>query len=171
MDSRGVATVGNSLCAMEINGVPLHPLVVHAAVVFVPTAALLAMLFLVPRWRWLARWPAVVLAVVGAVTVQVAVMTGQTFEHIRHVETLPLVKTHITWGHRLQIAMWIFAVIMVVAFWALPYVTSLSGAANRESRVAALEKPLLVIVPLAAVAVLVLVVLTGDAGARAVWKQ
>ena len=34
---------------------------------------------------------------------------------------------------------------------------------------AALEKPLMVLVPLAAVAVLVLVVLTGDAGAKAVW--
>ena len=37
--------------------------------------------------------------------------------------------------------------------------------------VAALEKPLMVLVPLAAVAVLVLVFLTGDAGARAVWQQ
>ncbi len=34
---------------------------------------------------------------------------------------------------------------------------------------AALEKPLMVLVPLAAVAVLVLVVITGDAGAKAVW--
>jgi hypothetical protein len=171
MDSRGPRPLGNSLSVMEINGVPLHPLVVHAAVVFVPTAALLAILFLVPRWRWLARWPAVVLAVVGAVTVQVAVMTGQTFEHIRHVETSPLVKTHIMWGHRLQIAMWIFAVIMVVAFWTMPYVTRLNGATDGPGRVAVLEKPLVVLVALAAIAVLVLVVLTGDAGARAVWKQ
>jgi hypothetical protein len=66
--------------------------------------------------------------------------------------------------------MWVFAVIMVVAFWAMPYVTRLSGADDRGSRVGALEKPLLVVVPLAAVVVLVLVVLTGDAGARAVWS-
>jgi len=156
---------------MEINGVPLHPLVVHAAVVLVPTAALLALAFMVPRWRWLARWPAVILAVGGAVTVQVAAMTGRTFEHIRHVETLPLVLTHAKWGHRLQIAMWIFAAIMVVAFWAMPFVTRLAGGTDRESRSPALEKVLLVTVPLAAVVVLVLVVLTGDAGARAVWKQ
>ena len=155
---------------MTINGVPLHPLVVHAAVVFVPTAALLAIVFVAPRWRWLVRWPAVVLAVAGAVVVQVAVMTGKTFEHIRHVQTLPLVRTHIMWGHRLQLAMWVFAAIMVAAFWAVPYVTRLSGGNDGAGRVAVLEKPLLVIVPIAAIVVLTLVVLTGDAGARAVWS-
>jgi heme/copper-type cytochrome/quinol oxidase subunit 2 len=155
---------------MEFRGVPLHPLIIHAAVVLVPLAALSALLFAVPKWRWLARWPAVALAVVGAVTVQLAVMTGRDLEKDRKLES-PLLHTHEEWGERLQIAMWIFAVIMVVAFWALPYVTRLSGAANRETRVAALEKPLMVVVALAAIAVLVLVVLTGDAGARAVWKQ
>ena len=53
-------------------------------------------------------------------TVQVAVMTGKTFEQIRHLESSPLVRTHQQWGQRLQIAMWIFAGVMVVAFWALP---------------------------------------------------
>ena len=43
---------------MEINGPPLHPLVIHAVVVFVPLAALLAIAMSVPKWRWLARWPA-----------------------------------------------------------------------------------------------------------------
>ena len=67
--------------------------------------------------------------------------------------------------------MWIFAALVVVAFWVLPHVTRLSGGKDRVAKVAALEKPLMVLVPLAAVAVLVLVVLTGDAGARAVWQQ
>ncbi len=155
---------------MEINGVPLHPLVVHAAVVFVPLAALAAILFVVPRWRWVVRWPALVLAVGGAAAVQTAVMTGKTFEKIRHVESSPLVHTHQQWGQRLQIAMWIFAVLVVVAFWALPVVTRLSGGTDRAGGAVALEKPLMVLLPIAAVAVLVLVVLTGDAGARAVWS-
>jgi hypothetical protein len=51
----------------------------------------------------------------------------------------------------------------------LPHVTRIAGGRDRQARVAALEKPLMVVVPLAAIAVLVLVVLTGDAGARAVW--
>ena len=33
---------------MEINGLPLHPLVVHAAVVFGPLAALTALAYVVP---------------------------------------------------------------------------------------------------------------------------
>ena len=66
--------------------------------------------------------------------------------------------------------MWIFAALVVVAFVVLPHVTRLSGGRDREGSVAVLEKPLMVLVPLAAIAVLVLVVITGDAGARAVWS-
>ena len=44
---------------MEINGLPLHPLVVHAAVIFGPLAALAALAYLVPRWRLRLRWPMV----------------------------------------------------------------------------------------------------------------
>ena len=43
---------------MEINGVPLHPLVVHAVVVFAPLAALFGIAYAVlPNWRWALRWP------------------------------------------------------------------------------------------------------------------
>ena len=48
-----------SVC-MEINGLPLHPLVVHAVVVLSPLAALGGLLYAaVPRWRWWLRWPLV----------------------------------------------------------------------------------------------------------------
>jgi hypothetical protein len=153
---------------MEINGVPLHPLIIHAAVVFVPLAALFAILLALPRWRWLARWPAVVLAVGSALTVQAAVMTGQDLEKDRGLAS-PQLHTHEEWGERLQVAMWVFAALLVVAFWALPVITRLKEGTDRPGGAAALEKPLMVVLPIAAVAVLALVVLTGDAGARAVW--
>jgi len=52
---------------MELNGVPLHPLVVHAVVVLAPLAALTGLVYVVvPKWRWLLRWPLVVLAVAAA---------------------------------------------------------------------------------------------------------
>ena len=52
---------------MEFHGIPLHPLVVHGAVVFTPLAAVAALVFvLVERWRELLRWPTAVLAVVAA---------------------------------------------------------------------------------------------------------
>jgi uncharacterized membrane protein len=157
---------------MEINGVPLHPLVIHAVVVFVPLASLAAILMSLPKWRWLARWPALVLTLGATVATYVATITGATLMDDPHrgLETSPLVKTHQEWGNRLMIAMWIFAALVIVAFWVWPHVTRLSGGRDRDSRVAVLEKPLMVLVPVAAVVALALVVITGDAGARAVWS-
>ena len=61
---------------MEINGVPLHPLVIHAVVVFVPLAALAAIAMSVPKWRWLARWPALLLTLGATAATFVAKLTG-----------------------------------------------------------------------------------------------
>src|SRR3546814_15146881 len=44
---------------MELNGLPVHPLIVHLAVVMIPVAAVLAALYSVVRWRWALRWPMV----------------------------------------------------------------------------------------------------------------
>ena len=41
----------------KIGDLPLHPLVVHAAVIGIPLAALLALLFAFPKTREWARWP------------------------------------------------------------------------------------------------------------------
>jgi len=156
---------------MELNGVPLHPLVIHAVVVFVPLASLAAVAMSLPKWRWLARWPALLLTLGATAACYVATLTGGDLMKDRGLEQLPLVKTHEAWGERLMIAMWIFAVLVIVAFWALPHVTRLSGAQDRVAKVAALEKPLMVLLPIASMAVLLLVFLTGDAGARAVWED
>jgi hypothetical protein len=156
-----------SLREMTINGLPLHPLVVHAAVVFVPLAALSVLAFVVPPWRWAARWPALVLVALAAGAVQLAAMTGDSLQH--QVGRNPLVENHEMWAGRLQAATWVLAGLTLVAFWCLPHVTRLQGGEDREGRVAVLARPLVVLLPLAAVAVIVLVVLTGDAGARAVW--
>ncbi len=156
---------------MELNGVPLHPLVIHAVVVFVPLAAAAAVAMSIPKWRWLARWPALLLTLGATATCYVATITGSDLMTDRGLDELALVRTHEKWGERLMIAMWVFTLLVAVAFWALPHVTRLSGAQDRVARVAVLEKPLTLLLPLAAVAVLVLVFLTGDAGARAVWKS
>jgi len=156
---------------MEINGVPLHPLVIHAVVVFVPLAAVAAIVMSVPKYRWIARWPALLLTLAATAATYVATLTGEQLAKDRGLDALPLVKTHEERGELLMIAMWIFAALVIVAFWVLPHVTRLAGAQDRVGKVAVLEKPLMVLVPLAALAVLVLVFLTGDAGARAVWQQ
>ena len=52
--------------AMEIGGLPLHPLVIHAAVVFGPLGALSALGYAVlARWRDRLRWPMLVLALLA----------------------------------------------------------------------------------------------------------
>jgi uncharacterized membrane protein len=159
------------MSGMEFRGVPLHPLVIHAVVVFVPLAAIAAIAMAVPKYRWIARWPALLLTLGATAAAYVATLTGEELAEDRGLDALPLVKTHEEWGERLMIGMWILAVLVIVAFWVLPHVTRIAGAQDRVAKVAALEKPLMVLVPLAAVAVLVLVILTGDAGAGAVWEQ
>ena len=152
---------------MDINGIPLHPLVVHAAVVFVPLAALAVIAFVVPKWRWAARWPALTTAAIAAASVQLAAMTGDQLRD--KVGRSSLIETHEMWAGRLQTATWVMAALTLVAFWALPHVTRVADSSDKPARAAILERPLVVLLPLAAVAVIVLVVLTGDAGARAVW--
>jgi hypothetical protein len=152
---------------METNGVPLHPLVVHAAVVFVPLGALAVLAFVVPKWRWMARWPALLLTLAAATAVQLASMTGDSLKE--KVGGSSLIEAHEMWAGRLQAASWVLAAVTVVAFCVLPHVNERVGGSDQESRIALLEKPLTILLPLLALAVLVLVFLTGDAGARAVW--
>jgi hypothetical protein len=157
---------------MELNGVPLHPLVIHAVVVFAPMAALAAIAMSIPKYRWIARWPALLLTLAATAATFVATRSGVDLMESREgLSESPLVQTHQEWGGRLMIAMWIFAALVIVAFWVLPHVTRLKDAEDRVGKVAALEKPLMVVVPLAAVAVLALAVITGDAGAQAVWQR
>ncbi|KQW48408.1 hypothetical protein ASC77_06505 [Nocardioides sp. Root1257] len=142
---------------MEINGLPLHPLVVHAAVIFGPIAALTALAFLVPRWRVKLRWPMVALALVATASIVAAYLTGNNFlQHKPELRTSPQVQTH---EDRARQLLWVtiaFGVIALAAGWF-------------ATRTGALRVVLDVLLGVAAIATLVLVFLTGEAGARAVW--
>ena len=64
----------------------------------------------------------------------------------------------------------VFTVLVALAAWALGGPSALaSGRGARESRFAGQETLLVVLLVASALVVLVLVGLTGDAGARAVW--
>jgi hypothetical protein len=143
---------------MEINGLPLHPLVIHAAVVLAPIAAVVALLYaVVPTWRDRLRWPLVGLAVVAGGSVVAAYVTGRSFLNSKpELEQLAQVQTH---ADRAWVALWctlIFCVVAVAAGWAHP-----------PPGVARLVASLALVVT--SVATLIAIVLTGDAGARAVW--
>lgn len=148
---------------------PLHPLVVHAAVVFVPLAALSALVYaLVPRWRWALRHPMLAVGIMAVGATQLASLTGESLKEDRGLFT-PLVEKHEMWAGRMLFSMWVLVALMAVAWWVLPHVTALAGKADKEVRVKALVLPVTVLLPIAAIVTLVFVYMTGDAGAKAVW--
>ena len=155
---------------MEIGGLPLHFLVVHAAVVFAPLAALGAVVFAVaPRWRWLLRWPALVTGLIALASVVLAKLSGTSYLGA-HAELAPIVEVH---QERGNVLMWVtiaFAVVLLAAAFMLGSRSPLpSGRGARDSVVPAADPVVAALLVIGALAVLVLVILTGDAGARAVW--
>ncbi|HET6166470.1 MAG TPA: DUF2231 domain-containing protein [Marmoricola sp.] len=157
---------------VHVRGLPLHPLVVHAVVVLVPLGALSAILHaLVPRWRWLLRQPTLALALAAVVLARVAVVTGTSLKHEKNFtgELGDRIARHMHWGQRLEYSIWVYAVLAVLAWWVLPHVTRVAGGEDRESPAPRLVPVVMVLLPVAAAVVLVLAVITGDAGAQAVW--
>ena len=145
---------------MEINGLPLHPLVVHAAVVFGPLAALTALAYVVlPAWRDRLRLPMVVLALIGTGAITAAYFTGMNFFNSRppELQQLEILQTHRTRAIRLFWVTLGFGVLAVLAAWL-------------HTRTGVVRVVLNVLLGLAALAVLALAVLAGDAGSRAVWE-
>ncbi len=155
---------------MEIAGLPLHPLVVHAAVVFIPLSALLTIVFaVVPRWRWLTRWPAALLAVVALVVAWLARLSGTALLEARP-ELAQIVESHQDRGNLLSWVVIPYAVLVLAAAWSLAGETALaSGRGAQESKVPQLDRVLPALVVVASLAVLAIVVLAGDSGSRAVW--
>jgi hypothetical protein len=155
---------------MEITGLPVHPLVVHAAVVFAPLACALAVVFaVVPRWRYLTRWPTVVTTVLALVSVWVARFSGEDLLASRP-ELEQIISTHEERGELLSLLLAGFTVVVLLAAWALPGRSGLvSGAGAREAKVAVLAKVLPALLVVGAVLVAVWTVLTGDAGSRVLW--
>ena len=147
---------------MEINGLPLHPLAVHAAVVLAPLVALLALASLVPSWRDRLRWPLVVGAVVAIGAVALAFVSGNSFRNANEFFSTPPSETTRRIDHHHALALKLLWT--SIGFSAVALV---SGLLHPE------EGPLRWLLGLllagGAVAVIVLVVLTGDAGATAVW--
>jgi hypothetical protein len=155
---------------MNITGLPLHALVNHAAVVLTPIAALAVLVFAVaPQYRYLTRWPTAVLTLSALGSVWIARISGQALVNDRP-ELAALVATHRSRATTLSWLTILLTVVVAVGVWGLGGRSGLvSGAGERVTRVAVLDKVLPALLVVAALLVLVWVLLTGDAGARAVW--
>ena len=144
---------------ITIGGVPIHPLLVHAAVVFIPalTVVLLVAAFR-PAFRarmgiWLPIATTIVL-----VTSFVTAQSGEALEHT--VDHTALLEAHTERGDLMTPVMFILTV-LVWAYWFLA-----KRAGGTESTLSRLVFWGAVLVSVGA---LVLVILIGDSGAKAVW--
>ncbi len=149
---------------------PLHVLVIHLAVVLLPVAALTAIAFAaVPRWRWLLRWPMLLLALASAACAFVAKQSGLAFLAAKPA-LAQLVAVHKSRGTLLFYFALIFAAVAVLAFLWLTGPTALAsgrGAKTGTNRVLELAVSGALIVM--AVLLAYQTIRTGDSGAKAVW--
>jgi hypothetical protein len=146
----------------EFNGLPLHVLALHAAVVFGPLSALIAVAYAaLPSWRDRLRWVTLVTVLIGVAAIWVAYLSGENFfessrfENVRG-EALEKIEKHEEYAEKLRLIASGFGVVTVAATWL-------------HDRTGALRILLRVLVVAGAVLTLIWTILTGDAGAQAVW--
>ncbi|WP_232466268.1 DUF2231 domain-containing protein [Diaminobutyricimonas sp. LJ205] len=147
----------------QIGGLPLHPLIVHAVVVLTPLTVLA--LLLGTFWPAARRRLGIVTplaALLVLVMVPITVLAGRELKEI--VGPLPAVLRHESFGNMLL--PWVVALFVVSAGqWAW-----YRWGERRRARPAQLV-PILIGIAAVVVGVgtLVIIVLIGDSGARAVW--
>jgi len=159
----------------EFMGVPLHPLLVHAPVVFVPLLALLAVGYaFVPLIRPHTRWVLGLLAIATPVAAFLTKLSGDAF--LRRLQSrnqvtpefLPRLQAHqelgtLTVYATVALGLLTLALVYLVA----PRIAAAAAAAD-SSRALSLVVRLLTLV--AAGVSLYYVIRTGDSGGKAVWE-
>ncbi len=153
----------------QINGLPLHALVVHAAVVFVPLAALLGVLFAIPRCRDWSRIPLLLVSLIAAGTVFVSRQSGASFKSVLEANgtlssqnpATSLVTQHESRGKLLFLMMLGYAVIAIGAF------LLSRDAARFTGSIATVTSAVLVV---GAAVVGFQTYRVGEIGAKAVWN-
>jgi hypothetical protein len=150
---------------MEVFGIPLHPLVVHAAVVLVPLVALGTLI--VAFWPTALRrfgWVLTVLSAGGLIGAILARESGEELFESMGEEASSTLDRHMTLGN------WVFVptLVMTVALLAMMLLTWRRQA---DARPGWLYWASAVVATLAAVASLVLVIMVGHSGATAVWTE
>lgn len=146
---------------MDILGLPLHPLVVHAAVVLVPLASVGALLLVgVARLRLRYGWVTVALAVAAAASALIARFSGDALAEGLGIGSSPAVQAHRMWG------VWAPWPALLMALGLLALVTT---SRSMDGPRAVLRRVAAGVTAVAAVASLVLILLTGHSGATSVW--
>lgn len=148
---------------MEIMGLPLHPLVVHAVVVLVPLAALGGII--ISAWGAARRtygWLTVGFAFVAAVSTLVAQLAGEAFAET-FVRVTEQMQTHMDLGDGLLL--WV--IILFFGTVAVMLAQRLIDQQNPRGRIALIVGGVITVVT--AVISIVQVLRIGHSGATAVW--
>ena len=141
----------------NVGGMPLHPLVVHAAVVLVPLAALGLIVMATSGARSKRYSPAVILvAVAGAVSAFLAMLSGEQLRDEIGMRN----QQHFEWGEYLP---WAALGLMVIVLVLALLDRQSGGKRNLFTTILALVGVVV------AVGTIVLTVLAGHSGAELVW--
>jgi hypothetical protein len=139
-------------------GLPLHPLVVHGAVVLVPLVAFAALAM--SYWPSFSRkygGPVLILAVVAQLSLFLAKASGEPFQQRLNKD----IERHANFG---EMAPFTFIPLLVLLY--LRWRMDKSGATVGSAKVRRLVSVLLA---LAAILALIYIYLTGHSGAESVW--
>jgi hypothetical protein len=160
----------------EFMGIPTHPLLVHAAVVFVPLLAILAVGYaLIPFARPHIRWVLGLLALATPISALLAKLSGDAFfarlqsrDRVTP-EFFPKLEAHREWGTLTLYATIVLAILaLALVYFVRPRVAAARAADTAGStRILSLALGALSVV--AAAVSVYYVVRTGDSGAKAVW--
>jgi len=146
------------------NGLPLHVLVVHAAVIVTPVAAVAALALVRPSWRTSLRWPVAIAVAVAWVLVWLARASGTALQ--KSIKDLlsandaaaSALDRHISLADKLNSVLFALLVVVVLFAWLLPKLPRAAGTVGA------------VVIAVLAVLVIGLTAQTGEQGARTAWN-
>lgn len=143
----------------EIHGLPLHALSVHSTVVLIPLAALLAILFAIPRTRQWAALPMPIVSVAALVSTYVSKESGESLK--ANLGLGQLIQDHEDKANVLFYFMIVFAIIAVAVYllWRRP--DTFTGGVMWAA---------CTVLVVAALVVAFQTYRVGEAGAKAVWN-
>lgn len=155
-----------------IGGIPTHPLLIHAAVVFIPLLIVSAIVYAIwPRVRGKIWWAVVALAIIGPVAALFAKLSGQDLrQHLINTGVgqgalLVKINQHMSYGTN---TLWWTIALGVVTLIVIGYLRRAVPARGTES-IAVRTVSVVVTVALGAVTGYY-VFKTGDTGAHIVWQ-
>ncbi|MET7393486.1 DUF2231 domain-containing protein [Dactylosporangium sp. NPDC005572] len=154
----------------RVQGIPAHPLFIHAAVVLVPLLGLVAILYAV--WagsRRHVRWPLIALAIATPVAVFAAKESGESFSkspNFQAGEIQEKIEQHEGFGNNLFVVVLVLAVVALV----MAFMLAVTPKSKFLIKAPAAAHWVIVVLGVAlSLAAFYFVFKAGDTGAKMVW--